>query len=254
MRRDRSVPRRALRAGQAVLTLEKNPTYWREGYPRSDGLVFRFGVSPEEIKSEFLAGRLSIASDLLPADAEALRHDPALRLGLPGEPPPLDVLRRLQHPPAAASPMCATRRRIQEGIDAAAIVRRTMGKLAIPASGLIPPGLLGHTPQPEKTAAPAAAIGGEGGRGAHGHRPPFVLRRVRGLRGGVVPRRSATSASPSVRSTRRRRSTSTSSRPLPSTSSWAAGTATTRMRIRSFTAPSIRNLGQVRPFLRHTRN
>ena len=58
------------------LQLEKNPHYWREGYPRSNGIIFRFGMSPEEIRSEFLEGRLSIASDLLPADVEALRRDP----------------------------------------------------------------------------------------------------------------------------------------------------------------------------------
>ena len=58
------------------LQLERNPLYWREGYPKSEGVVFRFGMSPEETRSEFLAGRLSIASDLLPADVETLRRDP----------------------------------------------------------------------------------------------------------------------------------------------------------------------------------
>ena len=61
-------------------------TYWREGYPRSEGIVFRFGVSPEEIRSEFLAGRFSIASDLLPADAEAFRHDPRFASGYREDP------------------------------------------------------------------------------------------------------------------------------------------------------------------------
>ena len=61
------------------LELERNPTYWREGYPKNEGVVFRFGVPPEEIRSEFLAGRFSIASDLLPTDAEALRQDPRFR-------------------------------------------------------------------------------------------------------------------------------------------------------------------------------
>src|SRR5439155_14888382 len=57
------------------LELERNPHYWREGSPKSEGMVFQFEVSPEEIRNEFLAGRFSLASDLLPADAEALRHD-----------------------------------------------------------------------------------------------------------------------------------------------------------------------------------
>jgi ABC-type transport system substrate-binding protein len=57
------------------LELERNPHYWRAGYPKSEGIVFRFGVSPEEIRDEFLAGRFSLAFDLLPADAETFRHD-----------------------------------------------------------------------------------------------------------------------------------------------------------------------------------
>ena len=48
------------------LELERNPAYWREGFPKNDGVVFRFGVPPEEIRSEFLAGRFSIASDSFP--------------------------------------------------------------------------------------------------------------------------------------------------------------------------------------------
>jgi ABC-type transport system substrate-binding protein len=62
------------------LELERNKTYWRKGYPRSEGLVFNLGVSPADILSEFRAGRFSLASDLLPADVEALRREP----GLPG--------------------------------------------------------------------------------------------------------------------------------------------------------------------------
>ncbi|MDQ2978444.1 MAG: ABC transporter substrate-binding protein, partial [Acidobacteriota bacterium] len=63
------------------LELERNPHYWREGYPRCEGIVFRFGVSPEEILEEFLAGGVSLASDLRPADAETLRHDPRFASG-----------------------------------------------------------------------------------------------------------------------------------------------------------------------------
>ena len=63
------------------LELERNPTYWRADRPRSDGMVFHFGIPPEEIRNEFIAGRLSIARDLLPADAEAFRHDPRFASG-----------------------------------------------------------------------------------------------------------------------------------------------------------------------------
>jgi ABC-type transport system substrate-binding protein len=58
------------------LELERNRTYWRKGFPKSEGLVFSFGVSPTDILTGFRAGRFSLASDLLPADVEALRREP----------------------------------------------------------------------------------------------------------------------------------------------------------------------------------
>jgi ABC-type transport system substrate-binding protein/serine/threonine protein kinase len=127
------------------LQLERNPLYWREGYPKSEGLVFRFGMSPEETRSEFLAGRLSIASDLLPADVETLRRDP--RHG-PGyrESPRLSthmVGFNVRRPIFADVRL---RRSLAQAVDVAGTVRRTLGRLAIPAHGLIPPGLLGYSP------------------------------------------------------------------------------------------------------------
>jgi ABC-type oligopeptide transport system substrate-binding subunit len=38
------------------------------------------------------------------------------------------------------------RRSLAQAVDVAAVVRRTLGRLAIPAHGLIPPGLLGYSP------------------------------------------------------------------------------------------------------------
>ncbi|HLA11415.1 MAG TPA: BREX system ATP-binding domain-containing protein, partial [Pyrinomonadaceae bacterium] len=53
------------------LELERNKTYWRPGYPKIENLTFNFGVTPGDILAQFRAGRFSLASDLLPADAEA---------------------------------------------------------------------------------------------------------------------------------------------------------------------------------------
>ena len=126
------------------LQLEKNPHYWREGYPRSDGIIFRFGMSPEEIRSEFLEGRLSIASDLLPADVEALRRDPRHGSGY-RESPRLSIYCVAFNVHRGIFTDPALRRGLAHAIDAAGIVRRTIGRLAVPANGLIPPGLLGHS-------------------------------------------------------------------------------------------------------------
>ena len=63
------------------LELERNRIYWRKGCPRGEGLVYTFGVSPEEMVAGLRAGRFSLASDLFPADAEALRREPEFASG-----------------------------------------------------------------------------------------------------------------------------------------------------------------------------
>jgi ABC-type transport system substrate-binding protein/serine/threonine protein kinase len=126
------------------LELERNPYYWQEGYPRSEGIVFRFGVSPEEIRSEFLAGRLSLAGDLLPADAEAFRHDPRFASGY-RENPRLTTYFVIFNGKRGPMRDVELRRSLVAAVDVPGIVRRTLGRLAIPANSLIPPGLLGHS-------------------------------------------------------------------------------------------------------------
>ena len=126
------------------LELERNPTYWREGYPRSDGVAFRFGVSPEEIRSEFLAGRFSLASDLLPADAEAFRHDPRFASRY-RENPRLTTYYVTFNCVRGPLQDVELRRSLVRAVDVAGLVRRTLGRIAIPANGIIPPGLLGYS-------------------------------------------------------------------------------------------------------------
>jgi ABC-type transport system substrate-binding protein/serine/threonine protein kinase len=147
------------------LELERNPNYWIEGYPKSEAIVFRFGVAPEEIRSEFLAGRLSIASDLLPADAETLRRDPRYASGY-RESPRLTtyfVAFNIHRMPLQD---LKVRRSLVAVVDVPGLVRRTLGRVAIPAAGLIPPGLLGHSaagaaPAPRAAGKSSAAGSGE---------------------------------------------------------------------------------------------
>jgi ABC-type transport system substrate-binding protein/serine/threonine protein kinase len=134
----------AFESGQR-LEVERNPHYWRDGFPRSEGIVFRFGVQPEEMRAEFLAGRFSVASDLLPRDAEALRQDRRYATGYKESPRLSTYFVAFNiHLPAFRNP--EIRRGIKRAIDVAPLVRRTLGRMAIPASGLIPPGLLGYAP------------------------------------------------------------------------------------------------------------
>ena len=131
------------------LTLERNPDYWREGLPKSEQLVFRFGVPSEEIKDDFLSGRFSIASDLYPADVEACRRDPALAAGY-HETPLLSTYFLGLNARTGSLADELLRKGLASSLRAVSpsIVRRTLGRLALPATSLIPPGLPGHSDHP----------------------------------------------------------------------------------------------------------
>ncbi|HUF17344.1 MAG TPA: ABC transporter substrate-binding protein, partial [Thermoanaerobaculia bacterium] len=85
-------------------------------------------------------------------DVEELRHDPSLASGY-RETPRLSIyyvaLNRSR--PPLDDP--ALRRRLVKALDVPAIVRRTLRSGAIPANGIIPPGLLGHRPSPMSSGA-----------------------------------------------------------------------------------------------------
>jgi len=125
------------------LELERNKTYWRSGCPKIERLIFNFGVSPADILSQFRAGRFSLASDLLPADAEALRREPEFASGY-HEIPRLITYYAAFNSHRGALKDKRLRQILSQSIDVANVVRQTVGRLAVPAHGLIPPGLLGH--------------------------------------------------------------------------------------------------------------
>jgi ABC-type transport system substrate-binding protein len=126
------------------LELDRNPDYWRTGLPKCDRLVFHLGETPERIRDEFLAGKLSIASDLLPADVDSLLHNRELAAQHKSMPRLCVYFVALNlHSPKLSD--VSVRRALIHGLDIDAIVRRTLGRLATPATGVIPPGLLGHT-------------------------------------------------------------------------------------------------------------
>ena len=139
------------------LDLERNPAYWREGYPRAETLSYRMGTRSEEVMSEFLAGRLSIASDLLPADVETLRHDPRFASSY-RESPRLSTYYLAFNCRRGPMADASLRRWVSNRVEESGITRKTLGKIGIPASGLIPPGLLGHVPVSERRRAPEQAI------------------------------------------------------------------------------------------------
>ncbi|MEO8718865.1 MAG: ABC transporter substrate-binding protein, partial [Burkholderiales bacterium] len=128
------------------LELERNKAYWRQGYPRSDGLVFHFGVNPKEILGGLRDGRFSLGSELLPADVEELRRQPEFASGYRETPRLVTyfVAFNTRRGPLSSH---ALRLRLARSVDVPRLIRQTLGRLAIPAHGIIPPGLLGHDPE-----------------------------------------------------------------------------------------------------------
>ena len=125
-----------------MLELEANPDYWRPGYPKSEGLVFTFGVSPAETLAGFKAGRFTLVTDLFPSDVETLRHDPEYA-SMYRESPRLSTYFfsfNIHQPPFSDE---AVRHRFIQGIDVEGLVKKNLPRLAIPAQGLIPPGIAG---------------------------------------------------------------------------------------------------------------
>jgi len=138
------------------LELERNKTYWREGFPRSEGVVFHFGVTPKVILAGLREGRFSLASELLPGDVEELRRLPEFASRYKETP-------RLVTYFVAFNSLRGTlvdrslRLRLARSVNVPQLIRQTLGRLAIPAHGIIPPGLIGHDPD----AVPRRGSGGD---------------------------------------------------------------------------------------------
>lgn len=125
------------------LELERNPYYWRPGLPRADRLIFSFGIEPSEILEGFRSGRFSMASELVPEIVESLRRDPKFARGY-HEMPQLSCYYLVLNANRGPLKDAALRRRLAAALDVPRLVREVQGRQAVPARGLIPPGLLGH--------------------------------------------------------------------------------------------------------------
>ncbi len=132
--------------------LERNPNYWREGYPKGEGLVFSIGLSSQEAIEEFRAGQLSLLTDLTPSELNALRHDPEFAARY-FETPSLATAYLALNTKKGPLADVDVRRRVARAIDVESVVRRGLGRFALPALGMIPPGLLGHDPSARQLAS-----------------------------------------------------------------------------------------------------
>jgi peptide/nickel transport system substrate-binding protein len=126
--------------------MEANRSYWRKGFPKADGLVFEYGIQTVEILNGFREGRFDLAADLFPSDVEMLRRDPEFAAGY-RETPRLSTYYAAFNIHREPFNDKGFRQSLASSIEVASLVRRTLGRLALPAHGFIPPGLLGHNPK-----------------------------------------------------------------------------------------------------------
>ena len=119
------------------IEMEANRNYWRRGFPKVDELVFDLGVQPSEILSGFREGRFDVASDLFPSDVEALRRDPEFAAGYRET---LSFQRTTLHSIFIVNRLVIRvfAKAWRASIEVASLVRRTLGRIALPAHGFIP--------------------------------------------------------------------------------------------------------------------
>ena len=123
------------------LQLERNPDYWRPGFPCAERWTSKFGIPPLRQLEDFRAGKLTLASALRPADAEALRRDPKFAAGY-RESPRLATYFLAFNSHVGPLSHLETRQAFVRALDIGPAVADA-GPLTLTPRGLIPPGLLG---------------------------------------------------------------------------------------------------------------
>ena len=131
---------------QSSVTLAKDPNYWRGDPAKVDAIEFRTYDSAAAIASEFRAGKIDLARDLQPEDLETLLRDPRFRRGLVEAPQKITYFMLFNTSSSEKVKDEAVRKALSGVIRTRDLVWQTLGRFAQPATGLIPPGILGHDP------------------------------------------------------------------------------------------------------------
>jgi ABC-type transport system substrate-binding protein len=141
------------------IEMERNPGYWRDGYPRCEMIQFESVGSPGDIYSGFKKGYFSIVHHLSPDRFDELRRSSEYAGGY-REVPNLSVAMLGLNVKKGPLTDPALRQRLAAAVDREAIIRTLTGAAPAIASGLIPPGLLGYDASSRSSSqfrAPAAA-------------------------------------------------------------------------------------------------
>jgi ABC-type transport system substrate-binding protein len=146
--------------------LERHPSYWREGYPHCEALLFESVPDAETLYEEFKRGRFSIAHYLRGDHAEELRRSTEFGPGY-RELPGLSVALASFNTKSGPLTDRETRRRLVAVIDRDALARAGGGNRLATAQGIIPPGLLGYSPQGGLAQRPRQVIPPPDGKPVH---------------------------------------------------------------------------------------
>ncbi len=127
------------------VTLEKNQNYWKGTPPHLDSIQFRVAGSLTAMMEGFRSGKFELVRELQPRDLDAILRERILQATYV-EAPLKNVWFILFN---QSSPFCGKpefRRALTGILRTQDLVRSTLGRLAQPAEGFLPPGIFGHDP------------------------------------------------------------------------------------------------------------
>ncbi len=127
------------------VSMERNENYWNGAPAPLDGIDFRCGATSAEMRSGLLSDELDLASNLLPEDLESLLQNPQFRSGIV-EAPKKTIYFAFFNSYSKLGQNADLRKALSGVIRVHDLIRGTLGRYALPAEGLIPPGILGHDP------------------------------------------------------------------------------------------------------------
>jgi peptide/nickel transport system substrate-binding protein len=130
------------RSGDRII-LEKNPNYWRSGYPKVNQLVIRFVGDPAARLAQLRAGQLDFTTDLAPDQKKELESDPNLEAVVR---PSFNVGYLALNPSYKPLSNTKVRQAIAHAINSAAIVKAFWGDLGLHDASFVPPPLSWASP------------------------------------------------------------------------------------------------------------
>ncbi|HSS45097.1 MAG TPA: ABC transporter substrate-binding protein, partial [Thermoanaerobaculia bacterium] len=127
------------------VVLERNPQFWKDSPARLDAIEFRTSLAASSIAAGLRSGEIELAQDVLPQDLEKILREPQFRQGFV-ETPKKNTYFVLFNGASSAGSNLDLRRALAGVVRTQDFVWGTLGRFALPATGLLPPGILGHDP------------------------------------------------------------------------------------------------------------